>query len=231
VTCPRTVDAGAYVLGALPPAQRLDFHQHLATCPECRAEVAELAGLPGLLGRLDMSAAAELDREQSPPPSLLPAALGRLRDNRRRQRWRLAAVAAAVVLLAGAGAGAVAWQAGGSPPSRAPLAVTLNPMHAIDPSGPVQAQIALVDQDGGTRIEMHCVYLSGAPYEEEKAWKLSLMVYPKGGGSPGPAAAVWTADPGTDLSVSASTPLRRDQIDKIELTRGDGTVLLSYPVT
>jgi anti-sigma-K factor RskA len=229
VTCPRTVDAGAYVLGALPPAQRLEFHQHLATCPDCRAEVAELAGLPGLLGRLDAAAAAELDHEtSSPAPSLLPAALGRLRTNRRRQRWRLAAAAAALVLVAGAGAGAVAWRSGGSPPSKAPLAVTLSPMQARDPSGPVQAQIALVPENGGTRIQMHCVYLSD-PYEQEKAWNLKLVVFPKAG-SPGPAAAEWTVAPGTDLSVSAKTPLSKDQIDWIELQRGDGTVLLSYTV-
>ncbi|MCZ2263463.1 anti-sigma factor family protein, partial [Isoptericola sp. QY 916] len=39
----------AYVLGALSPADRRDYEEHLAGCDACRAAVAELAGLPGLL--------------------------------------------------------------------------------------------------------------------------------------------------------------------------------------
>jgi hypothetical protein len=230
VTCPHTVDAGAYVLGALPPAQRVEFHQHLAGCADCRAEVASLAGLPGLLGRLDLSAATAVQDEPSPPPSLLPAALGRLRQRRRRQRWRAGLVAAAAALVVLAGAGTVAWRAAAPSPASAPLAVTLDPMRAADPTGPVQAQLALLPVDGGTRVQMHCVYLD-EPYEQDKPWRLKLLVYPKGGGTPGAPVAIWTAQPGTDLAVSATTPLSRDQIDKIELRRGDDTLLLSYPVT
>ncbi len=239
MTCPRTVEAGAYVLGALPPAQRLDYHQHLATCAFCRAEVAELAALPGLLGRLDASAAAELEETPAPPRSLLPATLQRLRERRRRQRWRLALVAAAVVLLALAGVGTAFWRTGPTP-TTAPLAITLNPMHAVGADGPVQAQIALVPEDGGTRIEMHCVYLDddatpgsptpGSTAPAGKPWRLTLLVYPKGGGEPATALATWTAQPGTDISVSARSPLPPDQIDHLVLRRGDSTTLLTYPV-
>jgi anti-sigma factor RsiW len=35
-------DAGAYVLGALEPAEQAAFEQHLAGCPECRDEVEQL---------------------------------------------------------------------------------------------------------------------------------------------------------------------------------------------
>ncbi|WP_051032034.1 anti-sigma factor family protein [Nocardia veterana] len=40
---------GPYVLGALDREQRLEFEAHLSECAECRAAVAELSGLPGLL--------------------------------------------------------------------------------------------------------------------------------------------------------------------------------------
>ena len=53
MTCPQLVDSGVYVLGALPPAQRLAFEAHMAQCDECRSEVNELAVLPGLLARVD----------------------------------------------------------------------------------------------------------------------------------------------------------------------------------
>src|SRR4051794_40547905 len=42
----------AYVLGALAPAERLEFEGHLALCTRCRASVAEIAGLPGLLAQV-----------------------------------------------------------------------------------------------------------------------------------------------------------------------------------
>ncbi len=38
---------GVYVLGAIDPAERATVDAHLSTCPECREELAGLAGLPG----------------------------------------------------------------------------------------------------------------------------------------------------------------------------------------
>jgi hypothetical protein len=225
------VEAGAYVLGALPPAQRLDYHQHLETCAECRGEVADLAALPGLLGRLDATAAAELDNEPAAPRSLLPATLGRLRQRRRRQRWRLALAAAVVVLLALAGVGGVVLANGGgsSPRPAAPLAVTLNPMLPVAGQDAVRGEIALVRGVSGTGIELHCLYLT--EYPKGKPWELWLQVYPKGGGEPGAPMAVWTAEPGTDMAVSAMSQVPMDQIDHVVLRRGDGTMLLTYQVT
>jgi hypothetical protein len=52
-------DSAAYVLGALSPAERSDYERHMAECPICRTDVAELAVLPGLLGRLDVTAAEQ----------------------------------------------------------------------------------------------------------------------------------------------------------------------------
>jgi hypothetical protein len=45
------------VLGALSPSEREEYERHLAVCAECRLEVADLAELPMLLGRLDLSTA------------------------------------------------------------------------------------------------------------------------------------------------------------------------------
>ena len=50
---------GVYVTGAIGPDDRAVFTRHLASCQECRDELAGLAALPGLLRRPPVRAAAE----------------------------------------------------------------------------------------------------------------------------------------------------------------------------
>ena len=69
--CTQTAEAGAYVLGALSPAERSAYERHIAACVTCRNEVAELAGLPGLLGRLDADTAASIGQPEGAPEKLL----------------------------------------------------------------------------------------------------------------------------------------------------------------
>jgi hypothetical protein len=68
--CEFAHDDGAYVLGALSPAERAAYERHLATCAFCREAVAEVAVLPGLLGKLDAADFAKLlDPTLSEPPA------------------------------------------------------------------------------------------------------------------------------------------------------------------
>jgi hypothetical protein len=114
---------GVYVLGAIDPAERAQVDDHLATCPECREELASLAGLPAMLRKVpvveaERLAAAEEDPELTgmPSPEVLTSLLGRTANVRRIRRWRGLAVAAAVALVAVAGGAAVtnALEPGGS---------------------------------------------------------------------------------------------------------------------
>jgi predicted lipoprotein with Yx(FWY)xxD motif len=50
---------GVYLTGAIAPADRVVVVRHLAACAGCRAELAELAGLPALLRRPPVQAAAQ----------------------------------------------------------------------------------------------------------------------------------------------------------------------------
>jgi Putative zinc-finger len=123
---------GVYVLGAIDPAERARVDEHLATCPECREELASLAGLPAMLRKVpvveaERLAAAEEDPELTgmPSPEMLTSLLGRTTNVRRIRRWRGLAVAAAVALVAVAGGAAVtnALEPGGSGHARpAPVA-------------------------------------------------------------------------------------------------------------
>ena len=42
-------DVGAYALGLLEEQDKQAFEHHLAGCPSCRAELAELSGMKELL--------------------------------------------------------------------------------------------------------------------------------------------------------------------------------------
>src|SRR5665811_1965468 len=94
---------GAYVLGALDPADRSRVDAHLAGCPDCRDELASFAALPGLLGRVSR---AEVEAEPADPgPQLLERLLGAAAAERRHDRRRrlLTSVAAGVIVLSAIG--------------------------------------------------------------------------------------------------------------------------------
>ncbi|HXR45411.1 MAG TPA: zf-HC2 domain-containing protein, partial [Pseudolysinimonas sp.] len=153
---------GAYVLGALAPADRRTFEAHLETCPRCRAAVAELSGLPGLLGRLDEERAfALLDDEAADmpptPPADLVARIERAQRRRRTRRLRvIVGVAAAVAAIA-----AVAVPVSIAAMPHPQLTVALRQAQA----SPLSADVALTRVTWGTRIDMRC------RYGTENAWQ------------------------------------------------------------
>ena len=97
---------GVYLTGSILPADRAVVVRHLVSCAACRAELADLAGLPGLLRRPACQDAAE-----APGPDRLPheAQLSRLMRGmarrRRRRRVLLALTVSGLVVLAGTGWG------------------------------------------------------------------------------------------------------------------------------
>lgn len=225
---------GAYVLGALPPAEREEYERHLALCPQCTHGVAQLLPLPGLLGRVD-----EADREAllagaapaSPPADLewkLVAAAraessGPSRDpwwHRTRTRIGLglaaaAAVAAAVVVP-------VVLQGTPAPPPTA--SVTLK---QTVPS-PLSATVSMTSTDWGTRIDMTCVYdeWSGGS-GERRAY--GLYVVDKTGKDH--LVSTWLAGPGDTARTTGSIDLGVDQMRSVEVRAANGqTVLLSATV-
>src|SRR6185312_16491337 len=75
---------GAYVLGALDPAERGRVDAHLADCDSCRDELASFAALPGLLSRASI-AEVELVPD-GPRPELLHRLLTAVASERKRDR-------------------------------------------------------------------------------------------------------------------------------------------------
>ena len=102
--------SGAYALDALDDFERARFDQHLSTCDDCRAEVAEMRETAALLAEITTVA---------PPASLRVSVLSGISQVRplppETSRRAVAAsrrfpllVAAALVIIAGFGA--IAWQ-------------------------------------------------------------------------------------------------------------------------
>jgi hypothetical protein len=144
--CPEArISLGVYVLGAIDPAERALVEGHLATCQNCRDELAGLAGLPALLARVSTEEAialatadgplpAGLGDVPEPPRELLGTVLDLTAARRRRRRWREAGLglAAALVIAAGVFGG---LRLGASPAQPPPAAAG---PYAGAPNGPWQ---------------------------------------------------------------------------------------------
>jgi predicted anti-sigma-YlaC factor YlaD len=115
IDCPEArVSLGVYVLGAIEPAERALVDAHLATCRECRDELAGLAGLPALLARVSKEEAIALattdgplpiglDEAPEPPRELLATVLDLTAARRRRRRFREVGLGLAAALIVAAG--------------------------------------------------------------------------------------------------------------------------------
>jgi anti-sigma factor RsiW len=151
------LDLGVYLLGAMGPGQRAAVHAHLAACQTCRAELAELAGLPALLGRVPAGEASRLllDGVPTPPPGPpLNALLSRVVKARRRRRRLIAVIALAVAIAAAAGW----WQALRSP-SQTVVAATVT-VGAVNPVTRAAATISYTAEPWGTEVQAR---ITGVP--------------------------------------------------------------------
>ena len=146
---------GVYVLGAIDPAERAQVDEHLAHCPDCREELASLAGLPAMLRKVPMVEAerlaapdAEPDVPEMPSEEMLPSLVARTTNVRRMHRWRGVAAAAAVVILALGGGAVVGNALQSSPPS-----VTFHWREARSVAGSVHLTVMYRALTSGTRVQ------------------------------------------------------------------------------
>ncbi|MEV0152954.1 zf-HC2 domain-containing protein [Micromonospora sp. NPDC050686] len=225
--CEFAHDDGAYVLGALTPGERAAYERHLTSCATCRAAVAEIAVLPGLLGRLDAAALAEFlpAAEDTRVPALLAAATERRRRERSgvRRRYALTGlVAAALALVVGVAVAGLLRPA--APPAAAPVRmVAMTPVAA---GVPVHAEIGLTGTEWGTEVTMRCGYDATAGYH--KAYAFRLVAHGPDGQTE--QLGSWLAAPGDDLRLTGATRFTGAELVRLELTRADGTPVLAYDV-
>lgn len=233
IGCEYAHDDGAYVLGALSPAERAAYERHLPTCSACREAVAEIAVLPGLLGRLDEAGLERVINMGSPPPAaesrspaLVSAARAARRRERRINRLRYAAaalVAASLALVAGVG---LNWLRGQpTVPGKQDPQVTMVAMQPLRAGLPVQAKIGLDTTKWGTEVTMWCAYQhTGA---DAMTYTFRLVAHSKGGKE---QVMSWLAGPGDEVTFTVPTRFARSELERLDLTQYDGTPLLTYAV-
>lgn len=214
----------AYVLGALSPADRRAYEQHLESCEVCRRSVAELTPIPGLLARLTPERASALLEEPAgavpgPRPELL-AAVRQEGQRRRLRRTRLGLVGAAAAVIAVLTAILL------------PLALVRPPADARTVAFeavtevPVSATATLTEVGWGTRIELDCRY-GDAGYSKppDDGWPYALYVVDHDGNSS--EVSSWRANPGKTARLEAGTSLEVEDIASLEVRAlGSGEVLL-----
>jgi hypothetical protein len=233
---------GVYVLGAIEPAERAEVDSHLPACSRCRDEVAALAGLPALLGRVNEQQIAEIT---GPPEELLESLLAAAVTERPRRRptsrptrrptWLPLLTAAVFVLVVGAVLGGLLTR-GSADDARSPVArpaVTVTPTVPEDPHAAtehrravnramhVNAVIGMRGEEWGTSVN---VRLSGAP----QGVRCRLYAIARDGRRD--VAASWEVQYIGSEDFYGSTMISRADLAKFEVLTMDGRRLLTVPV-
>jgi hypothetical protein len=155
------IEIGAYALGLLNERDTAALESHLATCPACAAELAELSPMKGLLtgiGPVETSAGVG---EARPVTDLLSR---RAAASRRARRRAVAVAAAACVVALGAGLGA---GFGLSPNGQAGQQVASGPVFtgqrftATDPRTGVTGVVGLTAKAWGTWVSLDLANVPG----------------------------------------------------------------------
>jgi hypothetical protein len=225
-------EVGAYSMGLLEEQDRQAFEEHLAGCPSCATELAELSPMAALLRGVepvepagDEPAAAEVTKA-----TVTELIQRRVAQQRHRRRWQVAVAAAAGIVLIGGGIAvgtAVAPQQKG--PTAPPVAVAGQQHSATDPVTGVAGTVGLVSKAWGTQVTLDLSKVRGPVECElvavsktgERRVVMGWLVPAPGDGVPGHPAHLVLAG-GTSIPVN---DLARVDVDVVQ-----GRTLLSIPV-
>jgi Putative zinc-finger len=223
---------GSYVLGGLSPAERQEYEKHLATCADCATSVREMAGLPGLLARVDPVILEPAPAAEPVPATLLPSLVREVGRARRRRRLTVlgtavaAAVAVGVIVVSSLGQDEAPPAA--TPPATSPSASTAAPVgQSMMPVGhvPVTATLAVTRVGWGTKLDLTCSYRSeGEGYQLPKTVTYGLFVVNRDGSAE--QVGTWQAIDGKTMHFSAGTAAQGRDIKDVEVRTADGHPVL-----
>ena len=225
-------DVGAYSMGLLEERDRRAFEDHLAGCPACAAELAELSPMAALLRGVELGDAAsgEPAAGRDRGGEVTELLRRRARQQRHRRRWQVALGAAAGIVLIGGGIGAgiaVAPQHGNPP---APGVALTGQLHsATDPGTGVAGTVGLVAKAWGTQVTLDLSKVRGPAECElvavsrtgERRVVMGWLVPAPGDGVPGHPA---------HLVIRGGTSIPRSDLARVDVDVVNGRTLVSIPV-
>ncbi len=213
---------GAWVLGALDGPARREVEAHVASCPDCAVEVGALSPLPGLLNRL--SAEEIVDGRLAVDPGLADRMATELRAveasvHQRLSRWRataMVALALAAVAALVAGAGLLVDRGATAPPEdRLVAPVRAQVADAVSTRG----EAAALAWEWGTTVELD---LQALPDRD------SYVLWAVATDGTREQAGTWGATTGRGARVRGASSIARQDLDHVEVTDADGTVLMTF---
>jgi hypothetical protein len=201
----------AYLLGALSAEERLEFETHLKECPSCSAAVAESAGVPGVLRRLDVASAVRIRDLPAAAPleDPAPANVARIAGRIRRRR-RVVAMAAAAAVAVALGGGVALGTSLPSGSQSAPVASAQ--LHPVGGSA-VSATLTMASIAEGTRLDWRCHYPEHGAWSGTTAYRLVVQT-PDGAWR---TVATWSGSGTETDGLSTVTSVRRQDIRAIEI--------------
>jgi len=237
----------AYVLGALSPSDRRAYERHLAECAACRAAVAELAGMPGLLSTLtaghaealvaevpgaglpddDGPAPYDVDPGLAPVVSLTSLA-GAARRSRTRRRSLLAVAASALVVAGAIGGSTLAGSGlfapdgvGTTPPSAAVAGARTIELRPVGDAR-MRADLVVTPTDWGTSLEWSCDYPPEPGQQADGDYTppepIRYELVLVGQDGARTVAGTWAWSGGTTTDLDASSAIPMTEVDRIEIT-------------
>lgn len=195
--------SAAYLLGALEPAERSGYQNHLNACDICQRTVADFSTLPGLLARVDPT-----DEDPAATKRVTDAAVQLTNDHyahtaTRAHRWKTTALVAAAALLF-----VVGLQVNSSIQSDTPVPDGIELAFVSEASGTVTVE----QKPWGTRIELD---LEGLPQRESyQLWAVDI----DGNWA---SSATWTPTPTGKAVLVSATAASVENLDRIVVTSVD----------
>jgi Putative zinc-finger len=237
-------DVGAYSMGLLEEQDKRAFEEHLAGCPACAAELAELSPMAALLKGMELKGmelkgmelkgmelrGVDPAGEEPAGAKVTDLIARRARQQRHRRRWQVALGAAAGIVLIGGGIGlgiAAAPEHAG-PPAPA-LALTGQLHSATDPGTGVAGTVGLVAKAWGTQVTLDLSQVRGPVECEliavsrtgERRVVMGWLVAAPGDGVPGHPA---------HLVIRGATSIPRNDLARVDVDVVNGRTLVTIPV-
>lgn len=222
---------GAYALGALDPREAQLVHDHLATCAECRREVADLVDLRAAMDEIPPEAFLD-----GPPDGSELVLQRTLRAARAQQpavviaappRRSFALVAASVVIAAAVALGGgilIGRQTADNGPTVAQVPPNVRHAEGTDPVTGAKLVVDLTPQAGWVRVH---IMASGIP----KGERCQLMVVPRNG-APVLTSSWRVSENGekNGTALDGAGIIDPNEVKSVDIVNTDGKRFVSVPV-